>query len=220
MAEPKEVSLVCPVEVASDDAPVVATASSSRVILAVIVTVIGLAITSITGFMVWQGAAREHLLATLCPGIFLLAGLALDVLAAYLILGCFNPMPVLVLSERNVYPGSEFEVSWMFRGNPKSIHRLKLMLVGTEKVSYRQGTDTRREESKFHHEMVFESEDAEQIAKGFCLVTIPSDAMHSFKASNNEIEWKIDLEGSIRRWPDVLESFPFQVLTPPLSNGG
>jgi hypothetical protein len=216
MSEADEKSLACPIEVASDDAPVVANANSSRVITAVIISMIGVGMTIVAGITVWQGVSKHNLFGILCPGMFLIVGFALDVFAAYLILGCFNPMPVLVLSERNVYPGSEIEVSWMFRGNPKSIRRLKMTLIGTEKVTYKQGTDTRREESKFHEEVVFESEDAEQIAKGFCLVTIPVGTMHSFKASSNEIEWKIELDGDIPRWPDVLESFPFQVLTPPL----
>jgi hypothetical protein len=216
MAKKNDPALVCPIEHVEDDAPVVAHSTDSRYAIAVIVSLFGLVFTLVAGGIMSQGIMRRQWMAIICPGVFLLVGLAADVLAVYLILRCFNPMPVLVFSDRNVYAGSEFEVSWMFRGSSRSIHQLKLTLIGTEKVSYRQGTSTRTEESTFFSEVVFDSEDPDQIAKGFCLVKIPDEGMHSFKSADNEILWVIGMHGSIRRWPDVTETFPVQVLVPPL----
>jgi len=135
MAKTNDPALVCPIEHVEDDAPVVAHSTDSRYAIAVIVSLFGLVFTLVAGGIMSQGIMRRQWMAIICPGVFLLVGLAADVLAVYLILRCFNPMPVLVFSDRNVYAGSEFEVSWMFRGSSRSIHQLTLTLIGTEKVS-------------------------------------------------------------------------------------
>jgi len=207
----------CPVESDADDAPMVVEASFPIQTAALILSLFGFAFTLIPA-IVFVGALRKGLDGgSICTLFFLLIGLIADALAVYLILKSFNPKPVLVLTEPAIYPGSEFEVGWMFRGKTASIQQLKLELIGTEKVSYRQGTSTRSEESIFHRSILLETSEPAEISKGFCMVVIPSDTMHSFKSKNNEILWQFSLHGTIARWPDVDESFPLQVLTPPVA---
>ncbi len=41
---------------------------------------------------------------------------------------------------------------------------------------------------------------------------VPPDAMHTFIAGNNRIEWLLRVKVSIARWPDVNETYPVRVL--------
>jgi hypothetical protein len=206
----------CPVESDAEDAPVVVEASFPIQAAALFLSLFGLAFTLIPAGILVAASKKGWDGGLICPGLFLVIGLIFDLIAVYLILKCFNPKPVMVLTEQAIYPGSEVEVGWMFRGKTASIQHLKLELIGTEKVSYRQGTSTRTEESIFHRSTLLETSEPAEIAKGFCMARIPSDSMHSFKSKNNEIRWQFSLHGTIARWPDVGESFPLQVLTPPV----
>lgn len=206
----------CPVEMFGDS-PLLVEASFPIQVAALVLSLFGLGFTLIPASILWATANKGLVGGSICTFFFLLIGLVVDAIAVYLILKSFNPKPVMVLSEPAVYPGSEFEVGWMFRGKTSSIQHLKLELIGIEKVSYRQGTSTRTEESIFHRSTLMETSEPEEIAKGFCMAVIPSDSMHSFKSKNNEILWQFTLHGTIARWPDVDDSFPLQVLTPPVA---
>ncbi len=80
---------------------------------------------------------------------FVLIGIGLMVAVVYTFLGLFNPKPVLVCSDRWLYAGSEFELSWMMQGNVSRIKKLTVYVEGTESVTYRQGTSTRTESKLF-----------------------------------------------------------------------
>jgi hypothetical protein len=188
----------------------------SRIAAAVVVLIFGLIFTSVPAVIVF-GMLQERVTPfIICPGLFLLFSLGIDAFAVYLILKCFNPKPTLALSQRNIYPGDEFEVSWMFQGNARAIRKLKVTLSGKEVVKYRQGTDNRTEETIFSERVLIDTEDPNQIAKGFALVELPGDAMHSFKSANNEILWIVELHGVVNWWPDLDDSFPIRVLTLPV----
>ena len=47
--------------------------------------------------------------------------------------------------------------------------------------------------------------------------TVPPDTMHSFAARHNKVVWQLKVQGEIPRWPDVDESFDFEVLPAALS---
>lgn len=208
---------VCPVESEGADGPLVIEPEVSRVVVAVVVALFGLLFSGIAGVILVANFDINRWTHSFCPGVFFLFGLAIDGLAAYFILKCFNPQPVVALSQRDVYPGSEFEVSWMFRGRVQSIRHLKVKLVGKEKVSYKQGTSTRTEESLFFEKTLIDTDDPGLIASGFELVELPANTMHSFKSSNNEIQWSVQVHGEIARWPDLDDVFPIRVITPPAS---
>ncbi len=209
----------CPIEDDKPDEPLVMEPQGSRVAAAVFVWIFALGVTGAAGWFVYRNFGKQNLGGVICPGIFLLIGIAIIIGAIYLTLQCFNPMPVVVLSQRFLYPGSEFEVSWFFRGNPKPIHKLTLTIEGTEKATYKQGTSTRSEEAIFYSNVILSSEDPNEIAKGFCVVTLPLQVMHTFRASKNEVFWKMKVAGVIKNWPDIDDAFPFSVLTPPITTG-
>ena len=47
---------------------------------------------------------------------------------------------------------------------------------------------------------------------GILSIPIPEDSMHSLDTGNNKIVWTLYLEGDIKRWPDVQDSFEITVL--------
>jgi len=159
----------------------------------------------------WNG---KGWLGIACFGLFTLIGLFVLLGAIYTTLQVFNPRPVIVVSQRYVYPGTDFEISWMFRGKASRIQRLKISFEGFEKVAYQQGTSTRSEESLFFRSYPLDTTEPSNIEKGFCLASLPKDAMHSFRSQNNEIGWRIKLHGSISLWPDISEEYPLIVRIP------
>jgi hypothetical protein len=131
-------------------------------------------------------------------------------------LALFNPQPTLVCSQQYIYPGQEFELSWLFEKSAGRIQELIIFVEGTEQVSYRQGTSTRTETNVFYRHQVVQTSNAAEIAQGMRLTTLPANVMHTFTTSNNKIIWQIRFHGVIARWPDVRDVFTMDVLPPPL----
>jgi hypothetical protein len=96
----------------------------------------------------------------------------------------------------------------------KKIQHLEIVLEGIEKVSYRQGTNTRTEETPFFRQKIVDSKTLDQIAKGFELVTLPVETMHSFQSTHNSFTWQIRVLGKIAMWPDICDRFEIVVLAP------
>jgi len=215
MANAVLAKVYCPVEADDVDGPLVIEPEVSRVAAAVVLWIAGGTFTGIAGTICVFSFNPKEWFSILCPGIFLLIGIGLDFLAFFYTLKCFNPLPVIALSERNLYPGTEFEVSWMFRGNARSISKLTLKLIGKEKVSYREGTKNRTEESIFFSKTLVETDSQDTIERGFEEVTLPPNMMHTFKSNNNEIQWLIQVNGVVARWPDIDDAFPVTVLASP-----
>jgi hypothetical protein len=106
----------------------------------------------------------------------------------------------------------------MFRltqGGAFEINSAKVILECRERVTFRRGTDT-----VTVHETVFEQEIAEvrdtAARDGMPLIDaefkIPTDAPHSWMASNNSIEWRLRLVMDIPGKPDLDERYQFRVL--------
>lgn len=145
---------------------------------------------------------------------FVLIGLGLIGAAIYNFLALFNPKPVVVCSDRWLYAGSEFELSWMMKGNVSRIRKLTIFLEGLETVTYQQGTSTRTESNPFYSEAIVELADLAKIAEGYQVVKIPENTMHTFTAASNKIEWQIRFAGEIPWWPDVADTFTITILPP------
>ncbi len=205
----------CPTESGEPDQPLIIEAAESRVAVAIGLWIGGICWTGIT-VLVSAGILQNnnHWLPFLFAMAFTLFGVALLVFAFYSTLQIFNPRPILASSQRDLYPGSEFELSWMFRGDVKKIQHLEIVLEGIEKVSYRQGTSTRPEEKPFFRQTIVDSKTPEQIAKGFELVALPLETMHSFQSTNNSFTWQIRVLGKIAMWPDIRDRFEIVILAP------
>lgn len=157
-------------------------------------------------------------LPALFTGGFLLAGIGIFCGAIYCLLASFNPKPTVVCSQSQIYPGSEFEISWTFAGNTGRIKSLKLSLTCSETVTYRAGTDTRTETKVLSEDILFESNDPSTFAEGFALTKLPITSMHTFKSPNNEVKWTVKLEGDIPMWPNLSEVFDIKVYPTQIAN--
>lgn len=143
---------------------------------------------------------------------FVLVGLGLIGAVVYFFLKLFNPRPRVMLSTANAKPGDQVKMQWQFSGRTLILKNLNITLRAIEKATYRRGTDTVTAKNTFFQKELKSTEDTYQISCGEFFFAIPDNAMHSFDAQNNKIEWEIALTGQIDSWPDVDQTYKITVL--------
>jgi len=161
-----------------------------------------------------QGEPEWFLTLFLIP--FVLIGLGSIGAIGYYFLALFNPRPTVTLSQPTVTLGGTMRMEWKFSGRTHAMQRLQIHLRGEESATYRRGTDTYTDTERFADMLLFDSVDPLDMASGVVELRVPDDSMHSFDGGNNRIEWKICIDGEIRRWPDVRETYPLVVLPHPV----
>ncbi len=206
---------VCPIESEEPDEPLVLKQSSSRVGTAIGIWIFALIWNGFIGGFIWLVLQKgSPWFPLIILGVFALIGLAIIWSAIYKTLQIWNPVTTVICSQRNIYPGSEFEISWLHQGKTSSIKNFSIYLESEESVTYRQGTSTRTETRKLHEQIVVSSAEQSDIAQGFKLVEVPLDAMHTFKANRNKIKWQIRVRGTIAFWPDIDDTYEVTVYPP------
>jgi len=96
--------------------------------------------------------------------------------------------------------------------------RLKLLdvtLKCVEEATYNQGTDIRTEQAVVYESRLFrqrgmEIKNGEAFSTEFDL-TIPDNAIHSFKSRNNRVQWKIEVTAQAKSWPRLSRNFAVSV---------
>ncbi len=124
--------------------------------------------------------------------------------------------PQVSVSKNELRPGERFSVIYSQRFRmPARLQDCRIELLFRESATYRQGTDTRTDT----HEQVldfFEGPagdfEAGSEVRRDGMLQIPSDAMHSFEASNNKLEWFVRVHIDIQEWPDMIELYDLTVL--------
>lgn len=208
-----------PIEPDGPDVPLVLAAKDSRVASAIGMAFMALIWNGISWTITYVVLIKEFsIVPFLFMSLFCLIGLVLLAGAVYAFLQLFNPRPNLICSQTNIYPGTEFEISWVQKGNSTAIKKLSILVEGVEEVSYRQGTSTRKEKSIFFKHALIETTDQTEIAEGYRMMTIPAETMHSFTSKNNSIVWHIRVEGAIPYWPDIADTFQLSVYPPVLTD--
>ena len=124
--------------------------------------------------------------------------------------------PDISLSRDAVRLGESFDFRYYQTFKSRlNVDFAKVEFVMREMAIYRRGTDTYTETHEipvFMHEIpggTYSASDALDLSHRF---TVPPDAMHTFIAGNNRIEWLIRVTVSIAKWPDVNETYPVRVL--------
>jgi hypothetical protein len=142
---------------------------------------------------------------------FQLIGLALvwGVIRTFLTL--FAPKPTLTLSADSVPVGGQLTLQWQMSGAVGRLRSLKIALNAREEATYRRGTTTTTDKHTFYDVSIVEATDTSRIERGMTTVTIPRNAMHSFRADDNKIIWSLRVTGDIGFFPDVDETFDIQV---------
>jgi hypothetical protein len=166
-------------------------------------------------FAAWRsgaGAMALFGLPFIAIGIFLLAGGFWRNIA-----GLRIGRPKLMASKTTLRPNETFAVRYeqTFR-LPVEVLECRVELVFRETATYRRGTDTYTETHEVVHDF-FEAPighfDAGQTTQSEGRMTIPADAMHSFKATNNKLQWLMRVLVNAQEWPDVKDEFELTVLS-------
>ncbi len=143
--------------------------------------------------------------------IFAVVGVAVAAGAVYQGLRLFNPIVEMEIEPGQVRAGDTVRVRWHLRGNVSRLHDLAIRLEGWEEAEYRQGTRTTRDRVTFATFNVVETHNMAEMERGESEVTVPANAMHTFKARSNRIIWVLHAEGSIKFWPNLNQSFELDI---------
>lgn len=123
--------------------------------------------------------------------------------------------PTLIeITDHPLQPGKEYEILLTQSGN-LSIRQMDVQLICQEKATYRQGTDTVTDTETVCRLPILNQYDVDVEAglpfETRCTFSIPTDAMHSFLANTNAVNWKLSVHVQLQRWPDFHRDFPVVV---------
>ncbi len=188
-----------------------ATTPARRLIVTTVVAIFWNGIVSVfVGILIkeWGKGNIEWFLALfLTP--FVLIGLLLLLGVAHGFLALFNPRARLTIDSRQLALGESSDLEWKFSGSTRRVTQLRIYLEGREEATYRRGTDTSTDKNVFATIEIVKKSNADP---GRARVEIPAGTMHSFKSDHNRIVWEIHVQGEIRYWSDVDETFEIEVL--------
>lgn len=173
----------------------------------------------IVSVFVWQafesyrrGSAEVFLSLFLIP--FVLIGLALLAGVVHAFLGLFLPRPKLTISQDVIPLGGSATLTWEVSGNTARIRSLAFRLIGYEEVRYTRGTSTYTDKREFYRDE-FLNIPLHGQRQGSASFTVPADTMHTFRATDNKILWKITLEGDIPLSPNLKEEYEIEICPAP-----
>jgi hypothetical protein len=150
---------------------------------------------------------------------FVLVGVLMILLSIHGFLALFNPRPVIRLSSSAAALGETVEVDWEVTGNVDRLRVFTIAFEGREEATYRRGKWSSTYKSVFLTLELVTLTRANEMRRGKAKVAIPTDTMHTFRSTNNKILWRFQVKGDIPWWPDVDESFDFEVLPHRLGAG-
>lgn len=125
--------------------------------------------------------------------------------------------PEIAVSKTELHPGESFTVVYHQRFRlPTTLQDCRVELLFRESATYTQGTDTRTDTNE-QVEAFFEGpaghfEAGAEVRRDGTL-QIPPDAMHSFKAQHNKLEWFVRVHVDVQEWPDMVELYDLTVLS-------
>ncbi len=140
---------------------------------------------------------------------FVLIGIFLLFSVAHTFLAVFNPRPRLTIDSSRLRLGESSDLDWQFSGSTRRVKQLRIYLEGREEATYRRGTDTSTDKNIFATIEIVRRPNADP---GRARMEVPGDSMHSFKSDHNKIVWEIHVQGEIRYWSDLDETFEIEVL--------
>ena len=139
-------------------------------------------------------------------------GIGLIVATGHQLLAARNARVNLVLTGDPPAAGGTFRVDYLLQGRTHVLESLRITLAAYEVAKYRRGTDTVTKRGCIFRLPLIDTTDPALFAQGGANVTIPVQAMPSFKASDNSIEWRFEVRASIPKWPDISDDFDITVL--------
>jgi hypothetical protein len=160
-------------------------------------------------------AGTPDWLMTLFIARFLAVGVALVVVFARLLRQTAGIGPTLVeISDHPLLPGRGYRLFFSQSGN-LTLKTIEVSLACEEEAVFRQGTNARTESREVYrrplHEIVGATIRPGEPLEAECDLPIPPEAMHSFRANHNQVQWKLTVRGEIVGWPGFQRSFPVVV---------
>ena len=144
-------------------------------------------------------------------GVLLLFGVGMIGAVIYHLLALFNPRVQLTAAAARVPLGGELAFTWQVRGRAARLRKLRVSLEGREEATFRHGKNRTIEKRVFADIAAFETTDRDLIIQGSARVILPPGLMHTFKAHNNKIVWRLRVHGEVPHWPDVANEYPIHV---------
>ena len=131
--------------------------------------------------------------------------------------------PTLVeISDHPLVPGRNYRVFLSQTGNLK-LKSVDICLTCEEEAVFSQGTNARTETREVFRTKVFSIADTvirpSEALEAECDLPIPSEAMHSFRASHNQVQWKLIVRSEADGWQSFQRSFPVVVCPCSKENG-
>jgi hypothetical protein len=123
--------------------------------------------------------------------------------------------PTLVeISDHPLVPGHNYRVFLSQTGNLK-LKSVDISLACEEEAVFSQGTNARTETREVFRTKVFSIADAvirpSEALEAECDLPVPPEAMHSFRSSHNQVQWKLIVRSEADGWQSFQRSFPVVV---------
>lgn len=150
---------------------------------------------------------------TWCLLPFALVGVGMIAFTGYTAMQLFNPVVAVRFPHMPLRPGERCEITYALSGNFLALRSLSFFVEGREKVTYRQGTDTRSETHVAWRVPLLETTSNAQFERGKFTLAMPADVMTSFVAPNNQFTWHLCCRGDIPGRPDIKDDFDVTVLS-------
>ena len=152
---------------------------------------------------------------------FLVVGVALVVVFARLLRQTAGIGPTLVeISDHPLLPGHGYRLFLSQSGN-LTLKSIEVSLACEEEAVFRQGTNARTESREVFRQSLHAGGGAiirpGEPLEAECDLPIPAEAMHSFRASHNQVQWKLMVRGEIVGWHGFQRSFPVVVRPLPVA---
>jgi hypothetical protein len=123
----------------------------------------------------------------------------------------------LEIADHPLLPGRQYAVL-LAQGGTGTIRSLELSLELEEQATFRQGTDTRTEQTVVWKQPVAAFHDVNAAPdsrfEARAVVEIPAGSMHSFTSAHNAVRWRLVVRGTPERWPAFSRIFPVVVFPP------
>jgi hypothetical protein len=153
---------------------------------------------------------------------FLAVGVALVVVFSRLLRQAAGIGPTLVeISDHPLLPGKGYRLFLSQSGN-LTLQSIEVSLACEEEAVFRQGTNARTESREVFRQSLYAGAGAiirpGEPLEAECDLPIPAEAMHSFRASHNQVQWKLIVRGEIVGWHGFQRSFPLVVRPMPVAH--
>jgi hypothetical protein len=124
----------------------------------------------------------------------------------------------LEISDHPLYPGRGYRINVSQSGR-LDLQLLEVALVCDERATYQQGTNIRTDARRVYERSLWRKEkfaiEPGASYEALADLVVPPDAMHSFRAKHNEVQWRLVVRGRATGWPAYERDFPIIVYPPP-----